>query len=158
MILINTQNNLRLIIDDDLLLKLSNEGISHFPNEFGGFLIGHYSDDFKTLFIQDYLSPQKYNGFSCLFERSTDGIENMLNHLFQKKRLYYIGEWHTHPNGSTMYSQTDLSAMTQIADSETVRIKNPVLLILSISNNNMNNFTFYLYDNKNLIKYDTDKY
>ena len=55
-----------------------------------------------------------------------------------------------------MYSQTDLNAMMKIVESETVRIKNPVLLILSIKKNQEGNFAFYLFENEKLIQYEYD--
>ena len=52
-----------------------------------------------------------------------------------------------------MYSLIDLNAMQSIAESETVRIKNPILLIVSINNQKLKNYTFYLYDNNKLLEY-----
>ncbi len=70
------------------------------------------------------------------------------------KKHYYIGEWHSHPNGSSMYSQTDLKAMIKIANCETVMIENPILLILSVTKNQLQDFSIYLYDNKELYLYE----
>ncbi|KAA6330613.1 hypothetical protein EZS27_020696 [termite gut metagenome] len=151
-------NSRKLIIEDNLLNNLLRKVIEHYPNEFGGFLIGYYSSDFKTLFVKDFLLPQKYQGLLSIFERSIDGIKNIFYQIFKIKGQYYIGEWHSHPNGGTMYSQTDLHAMIKIAEEETVRIKNPILLILSVNPNSKTTIAFYLYDNKKLIKYEPDKY
>lgn len=88
------------------------------------------------------------------FLRSTDGLEGVFQKLFEEKQQYYIGEWHTHPNGSSNYSTTDLDAMIENANCETVQIKNPVLLILSITKSAVRDFTFYYYDNEKLISYE----
>jgi len=151
--LINKYKNLELIISDELLQKLGEIGIKQYPKEFGGFLIGYYSDNLKTLTIINYLLPKKYRSLSFIFERSIEGIKEVFDNLFKAKRHYYVGEWHTHPNGSTMYSQTDLKAMTEIEKCETVKINNPVLLILSIDRENIIDTGFYLYNNKKLIPY-----
>lgn len=152
--LINEFNNLELIFDDELLDKLGVLGKKHYPNEYGGFLTGYYSENFDKLFLDDFVLPHKYKGIPCLFERSIDGMKDYFINLFDKKKQYYVGEWHTHPNGSSMYSQTDLDAMKQIEACETVNIKNPILLILSINTECINDFSFYLYNKGELIKYE----
>lgn len=151
--LINKSKKVKLIVEDSLIEEIATIGMNHFPNEFGGFLIGRYSQDFKTLYISGFILPSKYKGFPYLFERSVDGLKETLEILFEEHKEYYIGEWHTHPNGSTHYSLTDLKAMIDIANCDTVYIENPVLLILSISKENLKDFTFYLYDNKKLDAY-----
>lgn len=134
--------------------RLGELGVKHFPNEFGGFLIGNYAADFKTVYITDFLLPKKYSGSSFGFERSVEGLERKFNELFDQKKQYFVGEWHTHPGGSTMYSQTDLNAMIKTAECETVSIENPILLILSVNKGRMTNYTFYFYENRKLIAYE----
>lgn len=137
-----------------MLAKLSNCGIKQFPNEFGGFLMGYYSSDFKTLTITDTILPKEYQGTPCLFQRSVNGIDALFDEFYNKEpKQYYVGEWHTHPNGSTRYSQTDIQAMINIANCKTVYITNPVLLILSVDKSSMKNFQFYFYDNEKLFPF-----
>lgn len=152
--LFNKHKNVNLILEDSLLERLGKLGINSYPNECGGFLVGYYAEDFSALHITDYILPQKYSSSTTLFERSIDGIKDIFHQLFQSKRHYYIGEWHTHPNGSSMYSQTDLNAMVQIAKCETVNITNPILLILAIKSNKVSDFSIYIYDNKGLYTYE----
>lgn len=147
-------NNIELFIEESILNEMGNLGILHYPNEFGGFLIGKYSSDLKTLLIENYILPIKYNGFPYSFERSIEGIRVAFKNLFSKKKLYYIGEWHTHPGGSTRYSHTDLIAMIKTVECETVKIVNPVLLILAVNKQKMTDYTFYFYENKKLIPYE----
>lgn len=152
--LINTYKNANIIISEELLEKLSKYGIEQFPNEFGGFLMGHYSSDYKSLTITDTILPKKYKGTPCLFQRSIHGIDDLFDEYYNKEpKQYYVGEWHTHPNGPTQYSQTDLCAMITIANCETVHITNPILLILSVNKLKMNSFQFYLYNDKKLFPF-----
>ena len=152
--IINSHKNVSLEYQNDLILKIESLALKHYPKEFGGFLIGYYSDDLKTLVLTDVLSPNEYRSHRALFERSTGGIKEKLLELFKlNKKRYYVGEWHSHPNGSSRYSSTDLNAMQSIANSETIRIKNPILLILSINSQRLENYTFYLYDNNTLFEY-----
>lgn len=152
--LYNKHKQVELVIDQELLDKIGKTGIENFPNEFGGFLIGKYSDDYKTLFITNYILPKIYKGSRYIFERSSKGIKSILSELFRVKKEFYVGEWHTHPNGYTGYSNTDLNAMINIAGTSSVKIKNPVLLILSVSEKKLNKASFYIYDNKKLSPYE----
>lgn len=152
--LINTYKNVSLMIEDSLLEKLTKVALQNSPNESGGFLVGYYSQDFMTLHITDFVLPLQQKSSSFLFERSIIGIKEVFNKLFVTKKYYYIGEWHTHPSASSMYSQTDLKAMIEIATCETVNITNPILLILSVSKNKLQDFSFYIYNNKGLYRYE----
>ncbi|MEL6439074.1 MAG: Mov34/MPN/PAD-1 family protein [Cyanobacteria bacterium J06621_8] len=151
---INKYKNVGLIISEELLASLEKCALEHYPNECGGFLIGHYSQDFKQLYVLDHILPDKYKSMPCLFERKIDGIEEIFEEVFYDKKQYYVGEWHTHPNDSSMYSLTDLNAMIQISNHDSVNIENPILLILSIRKNTIQDISIYLYDNKRLYRYE----
>ena len=61
--------------EEELLNSLVEKGKSHYPNEFGGFLVGHYADDNKHLHITDTILPKSFKTSKYSFERSTKGIE-----------------------------------------------------------------------------------
>lgn len=152
--LFNRRKDVKLLVDDSLLEKLTKIAKTHYPKECGGFLVGYYSDCFCTLNITDFILPKEFNSSSVNFTRSTIGIKETLNHFFESKGHYYVGEWHTHPNGSSQYSLTDLHAMVEIVNCDTVQISNPILLILGIEEDQMKEFSFYIYNNKGLYKYE----
>ncbi|MFC4029223.1 Mov34/MPN/PAD-1 family protein [Zunongwangia endophytica] len=144
-----------MVLSDYLLQEIGVYGTKCYPKEFGGILIGEYTEDFKTLNIRDTILPKKYKGESYSFERSITGLVEHLKKIYQlKPSQYYVGEWHTHPDGSTHYSNTDLNSMIEIADCKTVNIQNPVLLILSVNKSKVNDLSLYVYDNKKLLKYE----
>lgn len=152
--LIKKHNNLNLFIEENLVERIGSIALKHFPNEFGGFLVGKYSDNFESVEITDVILPKKYKSSPTQFQRSIDGLEGVFEKIFHERQEYYIGEWHTHPNGASHYSITDLNAMIETVSCETVQIKNPILLILSVTKNSVRNFTFYYYDNEKLISYE----
>lgn len=154
MILKNRHNNLEIVLEESLLKEIETIAVQHYPNEFGGFLLGKYSGDFKSVVIESIILPYKYKSSPILFQRSIKDLEKLFIKEYQEKSRYYIGEWHSHPNGSTMYSDTDLNAMIETAESDEVQIKNPLLLIISISKKKMQNFTFYYYSEKKLFAYE----
>ncbi|POR18698.1 hypothetical protein BWK58_14550 [Flavobacterium columnare] len=150
----NLHKELYLEYDEKLISKIEQIALEHYPNEFGGFLIGYYSEDLKTLVLTDLLIPNEYKSYRTLFERGTKGISEKLIELFRlKEKRYYVGEWHSHPNASSRFSSTDLNAMKNIAKSESVRIENPILLIVSVSSQKLIEYTFYLFDNDKLLEY-----
>lgn len=124
---------LTLSIDDILVSKLILEGRKHYPKEYGGIIVGRYSDDLKTCIVEGTILPQNYRSSRYSFERGKKGLVEKLSELYeQTPRLIYIGEWHTHPNSTPVPSITDKQAMLQIAGDDGVTITTPVLLILGL--------------------------
>ncbi|WP_290470060.1 Mov34/MPN/PAD-1 family protein [Lacinutrix sp. MedPE-SW] len=142
-------------IPKGLLNKIVDAGIKMYPKEYGGFLIGFYSEDFKTLHITETILPSEYRNSKYSFERSAKGIKGELKRLYSlNPKQHYVGEWHTHPDNSTQFSITDLNAMIEIAECKTVGINNPTLMILSINKSRLNDFEFYVYNDKKLLRYE----
>jgi [CysO sulfur-carrier protein]-S-L-cysteine hydrolase len=134
LILTCKHNGLKLEVDLDFLKKLYSTGMLHYPKEFGGLLIGKYSDDKKTCHIIDTILPEKYFSSKYTFERGREGLEKKLaEFFFQNPPLIYVGEWHTHPDSAAEPSRTDREAMKEITEHEKVNIQNPVLLIISVT-------------------------
>lgn len=154
MILKIEQIGLSLEVEDELLNKLLKIGKSHYPKEFGGFLIGYYSEGNRHLHITDTILPKKYQASKYSFERSTQGIETELTEFYiGNPRKVYVGEWHTHPDNSPIPSATDISAINTIINSKNTSIANPVLLIIGYSKTTVN-FEFYVWFENKLYKYE----
>ena len=129
-------------------IKLQAEG--EYPNENGGMLAGRYSTDRHTVYIEKVVVPVEKLTGRTKFMRITKGLENVWEQL-AKEGLQYVGEWHSHPNGSTQYSSTDLAAMIDIE--KEVVIENPLLLIVSVKSNGLSAHKFYCYMNNQLLEY-----
>lgn len=153
MLFYNEHRKVKLEIDESLLDKMKEIGLSFYPKEIGGFLIGHYSEDLLTLYIGDIIMPKYIINTGTSFERSTKGIESEFNLAFKERGLIYVGEWHTHPNGPSLYSSKDLNAMIEIENDKGTTIENPILLVLGIDKKKLKEFSFYLYDKKGLYRY-----
>jgi len=140
--------------DDVLLNNLVEKGKSYYPNEFGGFLIGYYSDGNRHLHITDTILPKSFKASKYFFERSTKGIENKLNKCYKESpQKMYVGEWHTHPDSSPIPSLTDISAISAIVNNQNSNIANPVLLIIGYSKTRVN-FGFYVWFENKLYRYE----
>lgn len=153
----NNTIGLHIEIEAALMESLVESGLKHYPNEFGGLLIGRYSEDKKTVFIQETVLPLKYTSSRYNFKRSTDGLRTTLEKYYDRTpRLHYVGEWHTHPDNPAVPSSTDLAALAQIVAHDEVYINNPLLLILSI-NNQICVPGFYVHYQNKIHSYDEEK-
>lgn len=123
---------------------------AEYPNENGGMLAGRYSVDRHTVYIEKVVVPVEKLTSRTTFKRKAKGLEKVWEQLV-KDGLRYVGEWHSHPNGSTQYSNTDLTAMVDIE--KEVTIANPLLLIVGVRGDGLSAHTFYCYKNNKLLKY-----
>lgn len=140
--------------EDELLNSLVEKGKSHYPNEFGGFLVGYYADDNKHLHITDTILPKSFKASKYSFERSTKGIEKKLGNYFKETpKKFYVGEWHTHPDNSPIPSSTDISAINAIINNQYACLANPVLLIIGYSKTQVD-FGFYVWFENKLYRYE----
>lgn len=154
MILNIQEIGLSLEVEAELLNELLEIGKTHYPKEFGGFLIGYYSEDNKHLHITDTILPKKYQASRYSFERSTNGIENKLREYYaENPQKVYIGEWHTHPDNNPTPSATDISAINTIINSKNNSIENPILLIIGYSKTTVE-FGLYVWFKNKLYKYE----
>ncbi len=123
---------------------------SEYPNENGGMLAGYYSDDRHTVYIERLVVPVEKRTERTTFIRNTKGLEKVWQEL-SKEGLVYVGEWHSHPNGSTKYSVADLQSMIEIE--KEVAIENPILLIVGVKRDGISAHSFYGYKNNKLLEY-----
>ena len=126
-------------------IQLQAEG--EYPNENGGILVGRYSADRHTVYIEKIVVPMAKMTGRTMFVRNTKGMEKVWEQL-AKDGLRYLGEWHSHPNGSTKYSSTDLATMVEIE--KEVSIENPLLLIVGVRSDGVSAHTLYCYKNSKL--------
>ena len=145
---------LKLQVEDYLLEELTEIGRAHYPNEFGGFLMGYYSNDKKVLTITDTILPNKYKATPSLFERDTKGVKQHFKEFYKgNPKKYYVGEWHTHPNNRAIPSTTDIEAIHSIRNNKGVAILNPVLLIIGYNNTDVE-IRFYVLIKDKLYSYE----
>jgi len=146
--------SLELKVEQRFIQTLIKVGKAHYPNEFGGFLIGYYSDDKKLLTITDTILPNTYKSTPSLFERNTDGVAQYFERFYEESpKKYYVGEWHTHPNTVARPSHTDINAIYSIRNDKNVAILNPVLLIIGYHNTEVE-IGFYVLIKNKLYRYE----
>lgn len=142
---------------DELISKMYSLGKKHYPKEYGGLLIGCYSENKKIAYCDNIILPKKYKSSKFGFERGNEGLKKALTKLYkQTPSLIYIGEWHTHPDNPPIPSKTDLNAIYEIANDERVLITSPILLIISLDSNH-HELGVYVYFKNKMHKYEEEK-
>lgn len=137
------ENELVVTFEDNVIYSLEKHSIECYPNETGGFIVGKYLTD-NHAHVECLVEPTQKNCSPYYFQRSTKGMTKLWDKLY-KNGLIYLGEWHTHPNGSSHYSNTDLNTIQSIACNKDIQIIRPLLLILSITDKNIKEISLYHY-------------
>lgn len=153
MILENEDIGLKVEIDVALLDSMYSLSMRHFPKEFGGVLIGRYTEDMKTCIIEDIIPAKEYKSSKYYFERGRRGLSMKLKAYYNRTpRLLYVGEWHTHPDMLAEPSETDKQAMRELEAHDNVNITSPLLLIMS---NTKKGYTYncFVQHNKTIYTY-----
>ena len=147
----DVENDLYVVIDAQVLRQIEEQAVGGFPNEDGGMLVGRYSDDKKTVFVTRVIAPTEKLSTRTGFERKVEGMEGVWEEL-SKGGLRYVGEWHSHTNGTTQYRGTDFAAMKDIE--KEVTIENPLLVIVGVRRGGVDGHAVYRYSEEKLIKYE----
>lgn len=101
------------------------------PRETGGILVGYYKRGNSLAVVTDLPeTPEDSIASAAYFDRGTKGLRKLLRHLWQKRRYYYLGEWHYHPNASPTASGQDHYQMREFSQDKRYRCPEPVLLII----------------------------
>lgn len=155
MVLSNKEIGLELEFNEEILNKLESTAIEHYPNEIGGYLLGHYSDDRLKVNVIKHVVAFNYTNSPVSFKHRVDKkTVDFFTKIFEKESLHYIGEWHTHPNSSSHYSQTDFNAMKKIAVSDEANIQNPILLIIGFDKKGIKDYAFNVFFKNKIYKYE----
>ena len=124
--------------DDAFGLRLTNTNLEEmlkfceksYPNETGGILIGNYTKSLDCAEIKIITGPPKDSKFGRnWFKRGIEGLQKVIKYYW-RKNLYYIGEWHFHPNGEPFPSEKDQKQLKLISKSQDYDCSAPILIIV----------------------------
>lgn len=152
-IYIEPATQLSLYIDDSLITTITEIARQHYPKEIGGFFIGKYIEENRRAIILELKMPEDFSNGNTHFYRDTKGLNKYLAELKSSNiEMLYLGEWHSHPNGAAIPSNTDKNMMIKISSSKSSVIQNPILGIISISKQK-SDLRFYVVHNNELLNY-----
>lgn len=141
-------------MSEETLTWMQKEAIKAFPNETGGFLFGHYSEDMAVVYVEKAVHSIQSHGTNISFERSVYIAQ--FKEMYEKNMIY-VGEWHSHPNGMAEYSKRDMQSMIEIVECTTTVIQNPLLMIVGVTKKQVREYMVYMYDQKHLIRYEQSR-
>ena len=157
MIFTDSINGVDLEIEVGVVKSIQDFAKASYPNESGGFLVGNYSSDMKRAVVKEMIIPEKFISTPVSFQRDTVGMNKVWEDLFNNG-LIYLGEWHSHPNGTAFYSNTDKRALINIAESDSVTIANPIMVIFSLNEDEIKEIRAYYYRKGEIIEYEQYRY
>ncbi len=137
-----------LQISYDKMELMRNTCKKSFPNETGGILIGHYSEDCKVAIVTQILGPPRGSShFKSSFVRCGKSLLPILDKLW-KKNQYYLGEWHFHPSASPNPSSTDLSTMKNLSKTKELHCPEPIMIIIGGNADAWSEYAMLIYQDK----------
>jgi hypothetical protein len=109
-----------LIMDDELLSRLSALRAGKLPNETGGILLGAYDMDRRVIYVVETIpSPPDSGEWPTLYIRGCEGLPQEVANARSRTggQVEYVGEWHSHPDGcATLPSSDDLQVFAWLAE------------------------------------------
>ena len=103
------------------------------PLETGGCLAGYYAKDTDDVVITHVIGPgPAATHQSTTFLADRDYHDEMLAVLWEtsKRRIRYVGDWHTHPGGSPQLSLLDRAFMKHAARDQDALLKCSLVAIV----------------------------
>ena len=73
--------------------------------------------------------PKNSKHARCNFHRGSDGLKKLLDTMWNQGR-YYLGEWHYHPNTSSLPSGIDNNQMIKLSRDKKLNCPEPILIII----------------------------
>jgi len=101
------------------------------PQETGGALMGYESEDGLVITHLIDAGPEAQRTATGFSPDPAFQLE-AIGHIYARSgRIHtYIGDWHSHPNGSPMHSSTDRAAVREISRSREARCERPLMIII----------------------------
>jgi integrative and conjugative element protein (TIGR02256 family) len=120
-----------LTLTEPVIKKINHLSTIWSPLETGGILLGYFDDNFRhATVIEASRPPLDSRHGKSFFYRGTKGIKAVLDWgKSQNPRLVYVGEWHSHPGGIAIPSNTDISQLKDFARRNLYGSVTPILLI-----------------------------
>jgi integrative and conjugative element protein (TIGR02256 family) len=125
------------------VLELSRGAAS---KETGGILVGFYTEAQDCAVVTKASgAPSDSKSRKASFVRGTAGLQRWLDKLWRQERRHYLGEWHFHPDAEPVPSPTDEAQIKAIANADTWKCPEPVLLIVGAAAYSFSDVRVYVF-------------
>lgn len=135
--LIYRKNDWTIKTDAYVVDKIRRHRLNRLPNETGGILIGSYDLTRKVIYIVDtILSPDDSKEYPNAYYRGIEGVTNELARIENATsgNVYYVGEWHSHPDGYSLEMSNDDKKLFMWINAFMSSIGFPALMLISGDN------------------------
>lgn len=123
-----------LWLSPELRDELSIQADEWAPLETGGILLGYRDDESATLMMTTIVGPGPNADHKVdSFVPDAKWQEREISRLYAAsgRRIEYLGDWHTHPTGSSLMSRRDRRTLKTISKSRTARARRPLMVVVS---------------------------
>jgi integrative and conjugative element protein (TIGR02256 family) len=124
----------RLWLAADVLARMADEAARIAPLESGGVLLGWHEPEGRDLMVSTFVGPgPRASHKRTRFVPDSAWQDEQIARLYEEhgRVLGYIGDWHSHPGGTSTPSRRDERTARKIARRRAARCSNPLMLILS---------------------------
>jgi integrative and conjugative element protein (TIGR02256 family) len=123
-----------LLVTSGVLRDLYVFAWDSYPNETGGVLLGHAFPGSCETAVSQVIGPgPRATHASTTFEPDHEWqAEAVALRWYDDPTLEYLGDWHTHPGGTTNPSKLDKDALEVIASSADAQQAQPLMLIVAL--------------------------
>jgi integrative and conjugative element protein (TIGR02256 family) len=121
-----------LTIAPSLLAHLMHVGWTKWPLETGGVLLGHRNRVDDTIAVVIGPGPDATHERFTFTPDADWQAREVANAWARDTTIEYLGDWHTHPGGTTRFSTLDREAAQSIAEHPPARQPEPVMLVLAL--------------------------
>lgn len=130
-------NSWKIRISKNVIDRMYKIRSASLPNETGGVLIGSYDFKRNICYVVDFIdAPDDSVASPTSFVRGCKGLKENLSHFEEVSvgNIYYIGEWHSHPNNNTSQSNDDKLLFEEIKMWNKYESKPGCMIIVGSSN------------------------
>jgi len=120
-------------VHESILASIVREANDRFPRETGGILLGRWVEP-KQAVVTRMIGPgPRAKHGKATFEPDYEFQEAEIAKTYACSDLVfdYLGDWHSHPRGSSHPSQKDVRVLRKIAGHAPARCKDPIMCIVS---------------------------
>ena len=149
----NVATSFTVIITEEMVSAIYKICQDTYPKETGGILVGKYSSNLKSAQVTIVTeAPTDSKGGRTWFHRGTNGLQQLLDQVWEKKGEFYLGEWHFHPDGVPIPSIQDITEMKSISKNKSYSCPEPILIIAGNPSQNDWKLGVYVFVGKDILE------
>lgn len=118
----------------DAIAMMRREAERTFPNESGGVLLGYSDATNSALVVTAFVGPGPLarHGRSAFVPDHRYHEEQVAQIYSASGRVHsYLGDWHSHPDGSLRMSAADRRTLARIARFREARMSRPIMVVIA---------------------------